>query len=137
MPGTFPAPSSNMAELEHGSVFSPRFDAQGLITAIVTDADDGALLMVANMNAEALALTINTGIGHFWSRSRASLWKKGDTSGNFLIVKEMRTDCDQDAIWLRVKVAGEGATCHTGARSCFYRVVEFTEGTARLSEADS
>ena len=107
--------------------------SQGLITAIVTDADDGALLMVAHMNAEALALTIETGIGHFWSRSRDSLWKKGETSGNFLTVKEMRTDCDQDAIWLRVKVAGDGATCHTGARSCFYRVVEFSDGEARLT----
>ena len=135
MPETFPAPPSNKAELEHGSVLSPRFDAQGLITAIVTDVDDGALLMVAHMNAEALALTVDTGIGHFWSRSRDSLWKKGETSGNFLKVKEIRIDCDQDAIWLRVKVAGDGATCHTGARSCFYRVVEFSDGVARLSEA--
>ncbi len=135
MPETFPAPPSNKAELEQGTLLSPRFDAQGLITAIVTDADDGALLMVAHMNAEALALTVDTGIGHFWSRSRDSLWKKGETSGNFLTVKEMRVDCDQDAIWLRVKVAGDGATCHTGARSCFYRMVEFTDGTARLRQA--
>jgi phosphoribosyl-AMP cyclohydrolase len=132
MPLTFPAPSSDKAELEHGETLSPRFDAHGLITAIVADADDGTLLMVAHMNAEALSLTIETGIGHFWSRSRGELWKKGETSGNFLTVKEIRTDCDQDAIQLRVKVEGDGATCHTGARSCFYRVVEFTDGTAKL-----
>jgi phosphoribosyl-AMP cyclohydrolase len=135
MPETFAAPLSNKAGLEQGSILSPRFDAQGLITAIVTDAEDGALLMVAHMNAEALALTVETGIGHFWSRSRDSLWKKGETSGNFLTVKEMRIDCDQDAIWLRVKVAGDGATCHTGARSCFYRVVDFTDGEVRLRQA--
>jgi phosphoribosyl-AMP cyclohydrolase len=129
---TFPALSSDKAELEHGKILSPRFDAHGLIAAIVTNADDGTLLMVAHMNAEALSLTIETGIGHFWSRSRGELWKKGETSGNFLTVKEIRTDCDQDAIQLRVKVEGDGATCHTGARSCFYRVVEFTDGTAKL-----
>jgi phosphoribosyl-AMP cyclohydrolase len=129
---TFAAPSSDKAELEQGKILSPRFDAHGLITAIVTDADDGTLLMVAHMNAEALSLTIETGIGHFWSRSRGELWKKGETSGNFLTVKQIRTDCDQDAIQLRVKVEGDGATCHTGARSCFYRVVEFTDGTAKL-----
>ena len=135
MPTAFPPPSSDKAELEHGEILSPRFDAHGLITAIVTDADDGTLLMVAYMNAEALGLTIETGIGHFWSRSRGQLWKKGETSGNFLTVKEIRTDCDQDAILLRVKVAGDGATCHTGARSCFYRVVEFMDGTAKLRNA--
>ena len=77
--------------------------------------------MVAHMNAEALALTIETGIAHYWSRSRGSLWKKGETSGNFQHVVEIRTDCDQDAIWLRVNVSGDDATCHTGRRSCFYR----------------
>jgi phosphoribosyl-AMP cyclohydrolase len=129
---TFPASSSSKIELEQGEILSPRFDAHGLITAIVADADDGTLLMVAHMNAEALGLTIETGIGHFWSRSRGQLWKKGETSGNVLSVKEIRTDCDQDAVLLRVKVAGDGATCHTGARSCFYRVVEFMDGTAKL-----
>jgi phosphoribosyl-AMP cyclohydrolase len=132
MPLTFPAPSPSKIELEQGEILSPRFDAHGLITAIVADADDGTLLMVAHMNAEALGLTIETGIGHFWSRSRGQLWKKGETSGNVLSVKEIRTDCDQDAVLLRVKVAGDGATCHTGARSCFYRVVEFMDGTAKL-----
>ena len=80
--------------------------------------------MVAHMNAEALALTIETGIAHYWSRSRGTLWKKGETSGNLQHVVEMRTDCDQDAIWLRVNVAGHDATCHTGRRSCFYRTVD-------------
>lgn len=120
----FPEPASDKAMLEQGSVFSPRFDANGLITAVVTDAGDGVLLMVAHMNAEALALTIETGIAHYWSRSRAALWKKGETSGNLQHVVEIRTDCDQDAIWLKVKVAGHDATCHTGKRSCFYRTVE-------------
>jgi phosphoribosyl-AMP cyclohydrolase len=117
------APPGDKASLEEGLVLSPRFDANGLVTAVVTDAEDGMVLMVAHMNAEALALTLETGIAHYWSRSRASLWKKGETSGNLQTVVDMRTDCDQDAIWLRVRVAGDNATCHTGRRSCFYRVV--------------
>lgn len=128
----FPEPASDKAMLEQGSVFSPRFDASGLITAVVTDAGDGMVLMVAHMNAEALALTIETGIAHYWSRSRASLWKKGETSGNLQHVVEIRTDCDQDAIWLKVKVAGHDATCHTGKRSCFYRIVESGVGGIAL-----
>src|SRR3954467_5009984 len=99
---SFPEPTNDKAALEEGAVFSPRFDANGLVTAVVTDAGDGALLMVAHMNAQALALTIKTGIAHYWSRSRAALWKKGETSGNLQHVVEIRTDCDQDAIWLRV-----------------------------------
>lgn len=118
------APPGDKQALEEGMLLSPRFDAHGLVTAVVTDADDGMLLMVAHMNAEALSLTIETGIAHYWSRSRQSLWKKGETSGNVQQVVEMRTDCDQDAIWLRVTVAGDGHTCHTDRRSCFYRVVE-------------
>ena len=102
--------------------FLPRFDAAGLVTAIVTDADSGALLMVAHMNADAIALTQETGQAHFWSRSRAALWRKGETSGNGLTVVEMRVDCDQDALLLRVKPAGPA--CHTGRRSCFYRRIE-------------
>jgi phosphoribosyl-AMP cyclohydrolase len=137
MPGYFPKPSADKHLLESGSVLMPRFDAAGLVTAVVTDADDGVLLMVAHMNAEALSLSLETGIAHFWSRSRASLWKKGETSGNFLEVKEMRADCDQDAVWLRVKVAGDGATCHTGRRSCFYRVVEFADGEPGLRDDGS
>ena len=102
--------------------FLPRFDAAGLVTAIVTDADSHVLLMVAHMNEEAIAKTRETGQAHFWSRSRASLWRKGETSGNGLTLVEIRVDCDQDALLLRVKPAGPA--CHTGRRSCFYRRVE-------------
>lgn len=131
----FLKPSSDKASLEEGAVFSPRFDAAGLITAVVTDAGDGVVLMVAHMNAEALALTLETGIAHYWSRSRGTLWKKGETSGNLQRVVQMRTDCDQDAIWLSVEVAGDNATCHTGRRSCFYRIVETRNGNPTLAEA--
>src|SRR3954469_19583913 len=113
----FAEPSTDKAVLEEGTAFSPRFDAHGLITAVVTDADDGVLLMVAHMNAEALSLTLETGIAHYWSRSRAKIWKKGETSGNLQTVVEMMTDCDQDALFLKVRVAGHDATCHTGRRS--------------------
>ena len=102
--------------------FLPRFDAAGLVTAIVTDAETGTLLMVAHMNADAIRLTQQTGAAHFWSRSRRSLWRKGETSGNELTLIEMRVDCDQDALLLRVRPAGPA--CHTGRRSCFYRRVE-------------
>jgi phosphoribosyl-AMP cyclohydrolase len=133
----FPPPSPDKAALEEGSVFSPRFDAGGLVTAVVTDAADGTLLMVAHMNAEALALTLRTGIAHYWSRSRKALWKKGETSGNVQNVVSMLTDCDQDAIWLRVTVAGHHATCHTGRRSCFYRTVGLAGGKAVLVDDGS
>jgi phosphoribosyl-AMP cyclohydrolase len=108
-------------EIEAGTQFMPRFDEHGLISCIVTDAGDGAVLMFAHMNEEALARTIETGEAWFWSRSRKTLWKKGETSGNTFAIEEMRVDCDQDAILLRVRVAGNGAACHTGARSCFFR----------------
>jgi phosphoribosyl-AMP cyclohydrolase len=117
-----PAPSK--AELDEARIFTPRFDAHGLIPAIVTDAATGEVLMLAWMNAQALALTIATREAHFWSRSRAEIWRKGATSGNVLRVAEIRTDCDQDAILLRAELTGEGVACHTGRRSCFYRVVE-------------
>jgi phosphoribosyl-AMP cyclohydrolase len=104
--------------------FRPRFDADGLIPAIVTDAGDGALLMFAYMNAEALRLTQETGIAHFWSRSRNRLWKKGETSGETLSVTEILADCDQDALQVKAIPNGRGAACHTGRRSCFYRRVE-------------
>ncbi|ODU21229.1 MAG: phosphoribosyl-AMP cyclohydrolase [Sphingomonas sp. SCN 67-18] len=107
---------------ETGSVLAPRYDANGLVTAVVTDHADGTVLMVAHMNAEALALTLSSGEAHFWSRSRASLWKKGETSGHVLKVVEARVDCDQDAVWLRAEPAGPA--CHTGERSCFYRRIE-------------
>ncbi|MCO6385848.1 phosphoribosyl-AMP cyclohydrolase [Aliihoeflea sp. 40Bstr573] len=128
----FPLPPTSKAALEEGDMLAPRFDAAGLITAVVTDARDGMLLMVAHMNAEALALSLETGIAHYWSRSRNQLWKKGETSGNLQRIVELRTDCDQDAVWLRVEVAGHDATCHTGRRSCFYRKAEATDGNVRL-----
>lgn len=128
----FPLPSSDKQKLEEGTAFSPRFDASGLVTAIVTDAGDGTLLMVAHMNAQALALTLETRVAHYWSRSRSRLWKKGETSGNLQQVVEIRTDCDQDAVWLSVKVMGHDATCHTGRRSCFYRTVELVDGKPTL-----
>jgi phosphoribosyl-AMP cyclohydrolase len=129
---SFPPAPKDKAALEEGAGFTPRFDAQGLVTVVVTDAADGLLLMVAHMNAQALSLTLETGIAHYWSRSRNALWKKGETSGNLQEVREMRTDCDQDAIWIKVSVAGHDATCHTGRRSCFYRIVETDGASARL-----
>lgn len=110
-------------EIETGDVFQPKFDADGLIPAVVTDSTSGAVLMFAFMNVTALRLTLETGIAHFWSRSRKSLWKKGEESGNLLAVSEVRTDCDQDVLWLQATVRGDGVACHTGARSCFYRVL--------------
>ena len=134
---SFPVPSTDKAELEQGSALTPRFGPDGLVTAVVTDAADGMLLMVAHMNPEALARTIETGVAHYWSRSRNALWKKGETSGNVQQVAEIRVDCDQDAVWLKVTVAGHDATCHTGRRSCFYRrVVAGSEGEPAL-ETDS
>lgn len=112
--------------------FLPRFDAAGLVTAIVIDAETHVLLMVAHMNDEAIARTRETGQAHFWSRSRASLWRKGETSGNGLMMVEMRVDCDQDALLLRVKPAGPA--CHTGRRSCFYRRVEADGGLTFLAD---
>ena len=120
-PAALFASRGSAGEIEQGLVFQPKFDADGLIAAIVTDAASGEVLMLAWMNAEALALTLETRIGHFWSRSRNKLWKKGEESGNLLRVSELRTDCDQDALWLEVVVEGKGVACHTGERSCFYR----------------
>ncbi|MGI2032078.1 phosphoribosyl-AMP cyclohydrolase [Rhizobium panacihumi] len=133
---TFAAPSADKHALEAGGDFTPRFDTHGLVTAVVTDVRDGELLMVAHMNAEALALTIETGIAHYYSRSRAKIWKKGETSGNLQTVEELRTDCDQDAVWLKVRVAGHDASCHTGRRSCFYRTVKGIDGKAVVEIAD-
>ena len=111
---------SDAAEVrENGSRFIPKFDDRGLLTAVVTDSRSGEVLMVAFMNDEALSLTRETGIAHFWSRSRQELWKKGETSGNVLSVDEVLVDCDQDALVLRCTPAGPA--CHTGAVSCFYR----------------
>jgi phosphoribosyl-AMP cyclohydrolase len=112
------------SDLDETDRFQPRFDSSGLITTIVSDARDNAVLMVAHMNADALRLTQDTGIAHFWSRSRNSLWKKGETSGEMLKVVEILTDCDQDVLLIKVEPQGKGAACHTGRRSCFYRRVE-------------
>ena len=125
-------------EIEQGLTFQPKFDDNGLIPAVVTDATSGDVLMFAWMNADALALTMETRSGHFWSRSRGRLWKKGEESGNVLDIVEVRTDCDQDVVWLRAHVRGEGSACHTGARSCFYRTLPLGErptAGARLTRA--
>ena len=127
MTTSFPAPGSH-DEVEEGLALTPRFDRDGLIGAIVTDVESGDVLMFAHMNADALAATIETGVAHFWSRSRKTLWRKGETSGHEMTVTEMRIDCDQDALWLRVRVAGTGAACHTGRKSCFYRAAPTGEG---------
>ncbi|MEM7191738.1 MAG: phosphoribosyl-AMP cyclohydrolase [Pseudomonadota bacterium] len=122
--GRFPT-IEDPALLEEGDVLAPRFDAQGLLPAIVTDAKSGEVLMFAFMNDEALALTIETGAAHFWSRSRNSLWRKGETSGNELRVVDLRIDCDQDVVWLKAEMTGAEACCHTGRLSCFYRRIPF------------
>lgn len=111
-----------MDDREAGLVLNPKWDANGLITGVVTDAATGEVLMVAHLNAEALALTQSTGEAHFWSRSRARIWRKGEESGNILTVVELRIDCDQDALW--IKAVPAGPACHTGARSCFYRAID-------------
>ncbi len=110
--------------LERGEVLSPRFDANGLIAAVATHAGTGEVLMFAWMNAEALARTIELGEAVYFSRSRGELWHKGDTSGQVQKIVEMRIDCDQDCVWLKVLPQGDGGACHVGFRSCFYRVVE-------------
>jgi phosphoribosyl-AMP cyclohydrolase len=110
--------------LELGTELAPCFDASGLVAAVATHADTGEILMLAWMNAEALARTIETGEAHYFSRSRGELWHKGATSGQIQKVVEARIDCDQDAVWLKVRPQGDGGACHTGARSCFYRIVE-------------
>ena len=122
------APRGAKHELEEGASFAPKFDADGLIVCITTEAVSGDILMVAYMNRESLSLTIETGVAHYWSRSRQALWRKGDTSGQTQTVVEMRTDCDQDAILLKVEAGGDGKACHTGRRSCFYRRVESDGG---------
>jgi len=119
----FPTAPDKQA-LEHGAALAPRFDTNGLVAAVATDADSGEVLMFAWMNPEALAKTLETGEAHYWSRSRGELWHKGATSGQIQQVVEARIDCDQDCVWLKVRPQGDGGACHTGARSCFYRVIE-------------
>ena len=108
--------------LERGAQIAPRFNSDGLIAAIATDAGTGEVLMFAWMNAQALRLTLDTGVAHYYSRSRRALWKKGETSGQVQTVEELRIDCDQDAVWIKVRAGGDGGACHVGFRSCFYRV---------------
>jgi len=123
---------SNTSEIEEGLSFAPQFGADGLITAVVTDVQSGDVLMVAHMNAQAVAKTIETGEAWYYSRSRRKLWKKGESSGHVQRVVELRVDCDQDALWLKVEQQGPGA-CHTGRRSCFYRAVPLGKtGTVTL-----
>jgi phosphoribosyl-AMP cyclohydrolase len=112
------------ASLERGTALTPSFDGAGLIVAVATDARSGEVLMVAWMNAEALARTLETGEAHYYSRSRKALWRKGATSGQVQKVEELRIDCDQDAVWLKVTPQGDGGACHVGFRSCFYRRIE-------------
>lgn len=131
--------SNDAAQIEAGPAFQPKFDSEGLIPAIVSDAQTSEILMFAWMNADALQLTLETGVAHFWTRSRGRIWKKGEESGNVLDVKELRTDCDQDVLLLKVNIAGAGVACHTGARSCFYRKIDppqGTEATAKLVRSD-
>ena len=114
--------SVSKADIEEGRALAPKFDADGLVTCVATDAKSGDVLMVAHMNAEALKRTIETGEAWYFSRSRRALWRKGESSGHIQRVTEMRVDCDQDAVWIKVEQHGAGA-CHTGRRSCFYRAV--------------
>jgi phosphoribosyl-AMP cyclohydrolase len=131
-----PVPTSAQTnDIEEGLVFQPKFDASGLVTCVATDARSGDVLMVAHMNEEALRKTIASGEAWYFSRSRKSLWRKGETSGHVQRVVEMRTDCDQDAVWIRVEQTG--AACHTGRCSCFYRAVTQGEGGAQLSFVDA
>jgi phosphoribosyl-AMP cyclohydrolase len=132
------SPRGSAQEIEEGELFAPKFDAAGLITCVVTDVKTGAVLMVAHMNEQALERTVATGQAWFYSRSRQALWKKGETSGHVLHVAEIRVDCDQDALWLRVRQSADGA-CHTGRQSCFYRavVLDVPDAPLRLAFHDS
>ncbi len=127
--------SAGINDIEEGLGFKPKFDASGLLTCVATDAGSGEVLMVAHMNDEALRKTIASGEAWYFSRSRNSLWRKGESSGHVQRVVEMRMDCDQDAVWIRVEQTG--AACHTGRRSCFYRAVTAGEGGAQLSFVDA
>jgi phosphoribosyl-AMP cyclohydrolase len=128
-------PRQSVEQVEESLQLAPKFDAQGLISCVTTAADSGELLMLGYMNAEALRLSIETGEAHYWSRSRQVLWHKGATSGLTQQIVEMRIDDDQDAVWLRVRVAGSGASCHVGYRSCFYRAVEVGSGALTFTES--
>ena len=127
--------STAIPDIEEGLTFKPKFDASGLVTCVATDAATSEVLMVAHMNDEALRKTIASGEAWYFSRSRNALWRKGESSGHVQRVVEMRVDCDQDAVWIRVEQTG--AACHTGRRSCFYRAVTAGEGDAQLSFVDA
>ena len=124
--------AAETGDVENGAEFAPRFGADGLIACVTVAASDGAVLMLAHMNAEALERTLETGVMHYWSRSRQALWRKGDTSGQVQRLVELRVDCDQDALLAIVEVDGDGGACHTGRRSCFYRRVTLEDGRAAL-----
>ncbi len=131
------APRGDKAAVEEGATFMPKFDAAGLITAVAVDAATNEVLMVAHMNEEALARTLETGQAWYWSRSRGALWLKGETSGQIQTIVDIRVDCDQDCLLLRVTVGGDGGCCHTGRRACFYRSVDpVPGGVARLVPAE-
>jgi phosphoribosyl-AMP cyclohydrolase len=131
------APRGSTKEVEEGRAFTPKFDADGLVVCVATDVRSGDVLMVAHMNAEALQRTISTGEAWYFSRARRALWRKGESSGHVQRVVEMRIDCDQDAVWIRVEQVGRGA-CHTGRRSCFYRVIPLGgSGAVTLDFRDS
>lgn len=124
--------------VENGDLMMPKYDRDGLIAAVVTDVATGDVLMVGYMNEEALKRTLETGEAWYWSRSRQGFWKKGETSGQIQTVHEILTDCDQDALVLKVSVGGNGATCHVGYRSCFYRKAVMSEnGTVRLERVEA
>lgn len=128
---------ADKTNIEESLEFTPKFGADGLITAVATDAKSGDVLMVAQMNAEAVRKTVESGEAFYYSRSRKKLWRKGESSGHVQRVIELRVDCDQDALWLKVEQVGEGA-CHTGRRSCFYRALPLGQkGALRLEFRDA
>ncbi len=124
--------------VETGDLLMPKYDVDGLIVTVVTNVASGEVLMVGYMNEEALRKTIDTGEAWYWSRSRQSFWKKGETSGQVQTVHEILTDCDQDALVLKVSVGGNGATCHVGYRSCFFRKIQTSpDGSVRLQNIEA
>lgn len=133
----FSPPSADTDLQEHGNHFAPRFDGSGLVTAIAVDHASRQILMVAHMNDDAIRATLATGYAHYWSRSRASLWKKGESSGETQKVHALYVDCDQDALLVEVTVEGRGSACHNGYTSCFYRKVEHTDEGLSLKTIDT
>ncbi len=129
-------PSADKSTQEFGTAFAPRFDQAGLVTAVAVSHTTKQVLMVAHMNAQAIQETLATGFAHYWSRSRASLWKKGEISGELQKVHALYTDCDQDALVVEVSVEGRGSACHNGFASCFYRVVETKSGAIVLRQTE-